>query len=42
MNYLSLSNSLLLFSTKGEGLENVKKDKLSWVCNDEDVQFCGA
>ena len=28
-----------IFSTKGEGLEKVKKDKLSWVCNDEDVQF---
>ena len=28
-----------IFSQKGRGIEKVRKEKLSWICNDEDVQF---
>lgn len=28
-----------IFEAKGKGLEKVKKDRLSWLCNDEDIQF---
>ena len=28
-----------IFEAKGKELENVKKEKLSWICSDEDVQF---
>ena len=28
-----------IFEKKGKGIEKVKKDKLSWVCDDEEVQF---
>ena len=28
-----------IFKAKGKGLEKVKKEKLSWLCNDEDVQY---
>ena len=28
-----------IFESKGKGLEKVKKERLSWLCNDEDVQF---
>ena len=28
-----------IFNAKGKGLEKVKKEKLSWLCSDEDVQF---
>lgn len=28
-----------VFDTHGKGLEKVRKEKLSWVCNNEDVQF---
>ena len=28
-----------IFTAKGKGIEKVKKEKLSWICDDEDVQF---
>ena len=28
-----------IFEKKGKGIEKVKKEKLSWVCDDDDVQF---
>ena len=28
-----------IFNTKGKGLEKVKKEKLSWMCDNEDVKF---
>ena len=28
-----------IFNSKGKGIEQVKKEKLAWLCNDEDVQF---
>ena len=28
-----------IFKTKGKGIEKVQKEKLSWICDDEDVQF---
>jgi hypothetical protein len=28
-----------IFEAKGKGLEQVKKERLSWLCNDEDIQF---
>ena len=28
-----------IFKAKGKGFEKVNKEKLSWLCNDEDVQF---
>ena len=28
-----------IFESKGKGLEKVKKEKLSWVCNNDEVQF---
>lgn len=28
-----------IFKKKGKGIEKVKKDKITWVCDDEDVQF---
>ena len=29
----------VIFEKKLKGIEKVKKDKLSWVCDDEEVQF---
>ena len=28
-----------ILESKGEGIERVKKENLSWLCNDEEVQF---
>ena len=28
-----------IFEAKGKGLEKVKKERLSWLCKDEDIQF---
>lgn len=28
-----------IFQAKGKGVEKVKKENLSWICDDEDVQF---
>ena len=39
LEYITDKELTSIFKAKGKGIEKVKKEKLSWICDDEDVQF---